>query len=212
MKFVIEIDKFPLIKFDKDKYAHIFPVTKYQFERYIWESAPNINYNEIIEANPRISPNEANEGNLDLMFLTNLTFEEARGFAEWVGGRLPTKNELDSLNEYISGIKIGEIKNLLEKPENKTFIDERLLNILGKFESMNVKKIGDIFPLIQISEFCCTHAFIHKKIHFDKLYGLLWVRGLNSGSYSEIVGDNPFEVKGTYGFRIILKKKEVSQQ
>jgi len=81
LKFTIGIDKFPLIKFDTNKYTHIFHVTKYQFERYIWETAPNIDYDKIIAENPRIPPDEISSKNLKSLFMTNVTLREASEFA-----------------------------------------------------------------------------------------------------------------------------------
>lgn len=196
MEFIIGKDKFPLIKFDDNTYTHIFPVTKYQFERYIWEAAPDINYVEIIKTNTRISPDKINKRNLDKLFLTNLTFKEATGFAEWSGGRLPSKSELDILENSVSKIDVQEIKRLLERHNN---IDKRFLTILNVLEKMNIKNIKDLFTFIQIGEFCCSYTSISA--------GRIYVKRLNDNSYSEIVGDNPLAIKVGCGFRVLIERE-----
>lgn len=195
MEFIIGKDKFPLVEFENNKYAQISPVTKYQFERYIWETAPDIDYDKILQANPRISPDEVNKKNLNFLFITNLTFKEASDFARWMGGRLPSKSELDRLEESVSEIEIREIKRLLERHNN---IDKRFLTILNAFEGMNIRKIKDLFLFTQISEFCCSHVSVT---------GRICAKSLKQSSYSEIVGDNPFEVRGKFGFRVLIEKE-----
>lgn len=195
MEFTIGIDKFPLIKFDVNSYTHIFPVTKYQFERYIWEKAPDINYDKLLMVNPRISPDKINKRKLDNLFLTNLTFKEATGFAEWTGGRLPSKRELDRVEAYVSEIEIRAIKGLLERHNN---IDRRFSTILNVLEGVKIRRIKDLFAFLQIGELCCSHVSIPGAIH---------VRGISDGSYSEIVGDNALTVRGIYGFRILIEEE-----
>src|SRR3989339_521021 len=169
MECIIGKDKFTLIKFEDNKYAHIFPVTKYQFERYIWEKAPDINYDEILKAKPRIAPEKVSKKNLKQLFLTGLTFKEAMGFAEWSGGRLPSKKELDRLEEYVLEIGIQEIKKLLKRHNNRASIDKRFLTIVNAFEGMNIRKIKDLFTFTQIDEFCCSHVSITERIYVKRL-------------------------------------------
>lgn len=198
MEFIICVDKFPLIKFDSNKYTHIFPITKYQFERYIWETTPNIDYDKIIAENPRIPPDEISSKNLKHLFITNITFREASEFANWIGGRLPAKGELDKLDSYISRVEIGEISYYLFKHlKNEASIDRRFLTILDVIKNMNIKNIR---YFTQIGEFCREYISIDGRIYIKRL----------NGSYSEIVGDDPSGVKKKdYGFRVIKIIEEV---
>lgn len=198
MKFKIGRDKFPLIEFEESKYAHVFPVTKYQFERYIWETASDVDYDELIKANPRISPDALDNKKLKQLFMTGLSFTEASNFAKWMGGRLPAKGELDKFGSYISRAEIGKIRYYLsEHLKKEASIDKRFLTILTVFENMNIE---DVRYFTQIGEFCREYISIDGRIYIKRL----------NGSYSEIVGDDPPGVKNKdYGFRVIKIIEEV---
>ncbi len=155
MDIIVGNDKFPLIKFKNDKYVCILPVTKYQFERYIWERAPEINYDDIIIDNPRISPYQVNRRNIKSLFITNISFAEAMDFAKYLGGRLPILNEIYDIYSLLDKISM---RNLLEL--NMEGVDARFLTLLEKISQnlQDVKnaKISEIIKISRIEELCST--------------------------------------------------------
>jgi hypothetical protein len=185
MEFIIGNDKFPLIKFEDNKYSHIFPVTKYQFERYIWETAPGIDYDTIVF--PRVSPDEINKKNLKHLFVTNITFKEATEYANWLEGRLPAKDEIEKIYFYISE-NIKEIYNLPNLLKNETSIDRRFFVIINKLKQNGIENF------MQISEFCREYITVDGRIYIKKF----------NCSFSEIVGPSPLEFRNKdCGFRVI---------
>ena len=109
MNLIAGKDRFPMLQFENKKYTHIVPVTKYQFERFIWETSPGLNYDAMIEKNSRISPHELNINNGHNLFINQLSFDQALIFARWMGGRLPTKNEINVIYDHIASINPGSL-------------------------------------------------------------------------------------------------------
>lgn len=194
MEFIVGIDKFPLVRVEANKYAHIFPVTKYQFERYIWEKAPNINYEMMIQKNERIPPDEINMRNLDQLFITGISFNEAFLFAKWLGGRLPSIRELERLTAHLSGIKIRE---LFEKTSKEKSLDERWFAILNK---LCISTIADLFKNIRMEELCSKDAYVPE--------GEIYLRRVNGSHCSPLVGERPPDVQGEFGFRVIRREDD----
>lgn len=193
MDIIIGKDKFPLIKFDNNKYANILPVTKYQFERYIWEMAPKIVYDESLNKNPRVTPIELTKKNIKQLLITNVSFKEASDFAKWIGGRLPAKNELLSLNKYLSEIRVESLIDITAS--RKKYIDARWFGFLNNLSHVNVT-ITELFRNVQMEELCSNSAFIPESE--------LWLRNLNGDHYSSLVGESLMEVRGEFGFRVII--------
>jgi len=91
--YSIEFDRtgFPLIRRRNwNYYISLFPVSKYQFERFMAENGPKGNlytddwYESLLEANPRGSWEKQN-GNLWELFLTGIGVDEITPFLEYMG-------------------------------------------------------------------------------------------------------------------------------
>ena len=96
MEFIIDASGAPAVKFSEGKYIQILPVTRYQFERFIWKRMPAwCEYEKSLEEVGRISPDEVTKENFASAFMTNINYDEALEFSQWLGGRLPTVREWD---------------------------------------------------------------------------------------------------------------------
>ena len=165
MECIIGKDKFPLIKFENDRYTHIFPVTKYQFERYIWESerAPDINYDDMLKTNPRISPEEVSKKKLNPLFITNITFREASDFARWMKGRLPVRDEIEVIYNCLGSIKVSNIFDSIKKSRD---MDRRCSVVLSKMLSIFPHgTVKDIIENSKIEELCSTMSDMPSSIY-----------------------------------------------
>ncbi len=200
MEFIIGKDKFPLIKFEDSKYAHILPVTKYQFERYIWENALNINYKEIIKGNPRITPYEVNTSNLNNLFITEVSFTGACNYCFWGGGRLPLKSETNKISNILSSINI---KEFLDSVSSNNEIDKRCLVILKTLLSKGSATMDEVHKCIRSNEF-----FTELPVSFNGNFGGIYTGKLNEGYYSQVTGkkDDKICIKGNYVFRLIAEE------
>jgi len=190
MEFIIGKDKFPLIKFEDNNYAHIFPITKYQFERYIWETEPDINYDEMLNTNPRISPHEVNKKNMKHLFITHISFRDAIAYCAWAGGRLPTISEKTAICEALKKIS----KNQLVEFCNKNDVDKRLLSLVSnEIKNLNV----------------CSELFIELPMSFDGNYGDIKVGKLFEETMCLITGtkEDKLSHKGNFGFRIVIEEE-----
>lgn len=102
MEFIIDASGAPAVKLSEGKYIQILPVTRYQFERFIWKRMPSwCDYEKALEETGRISPDEVTEENFASAFMTNVNFDEALEFSQWLGGRLPTVREWDSAYDAV---------------------------------------------------------------------------------------------------------------
>lgn len=91
-----------LVQFDERKYVSVLPVTKHQFERYLWNAAPSwCDYAALVEETGRITPSQVTEENLTEVFLTNISFLDAEQFCWWVHGRLPTWKDLEGIYQTL---------------------------------------------------------------------------------------------------------------
>ena len=91
---VLDRANFPMIwVVELDAYIHLLPVTKIQFEFYLWD-APNPGldqtwYNEVTKENPRISPSHVSKDNYWQLFMGSLLPSEALNFADWCKAESP---------------------------------------------------------------------------------------------------------------------------
>lgn len=191
MEFIIGIDKFPLIKFDNDSYTHILPVTKYQFERYIWETSPDINYDEMLKTNPRISPEEVSKKKLNSLFITNLTFKEASGFARWMEGRLPIRDEIEIIYKSLGLMKIRDI---FDSIRNSKDIDKRCSIVLSKISSIfPYGKVMDIIENSNMQELCSTMSCEpYRPIYTKHRFG--WAHVVGTDACDSRIEDAVFRV------------------
>ena len=143
MEFIIDRSGAPAVKFSETKYIHILPVTKYQFERFIWKTSPSwCDYEKIIEDTGRVSPNGINRKNLSSAFLTNVNFEEALEFSKWLGVRLPTVKEWDEASDIVfreERLFENALKYMTEIKE-KQKIDRRILKLIDSLCKLGIKR------------------------------------------------------------------------
>jgi hypothetical protein len=127
--YFIEFDRtgFPLIrKNDWDFFISIFPVSKYQFESFLFENSPHRNmytdewYREKLKLNPRKEWWNIDEKYYEL-FLTGLTLREIEPFLRYLGDnfRLPIRDEWIKLYKNSKEIRetlydLNKIKSLLK--------------------------------------------------------------------------------------------------
>jgi hypothetical protein len=83
---------YPLIYVEPlGSFVHLFPVTKAQFERFITSAnKPGFGdawYAERLRMNPRASYTSHEPPNLDNLFITGITVDEAASFSKWLGRR-----------------------------------------------------------------------------------------------------------------------------
>jgi len=86
--------------------AHLLPITKLQFERFLAEpnSYENRWYDEVLATNPRCSPDSFEDEHREQVFLTGILPKEVQHFAEWlgVGFRVPTVTEWRAVYQTLS--------------------------------------------------------------------------------------------------------------
>jgi len=144
------------VKFSEGKYIHVLPFTKYQFERFIWETAPSwCDYEKVIEETGRVSPHKIDRKNLSCAFLTNINFDEARKISNWLGARLPVIKEWKEAYECIfTDDRFFEkaLKCMTEAMRHRNKIDRRIFKLLEALSSLGIKRwelgIGEL-----VSEF-----------------------------------------------------------
>lgn len=181
MKLIIGSDKFPLINIEKDKYVHVFPVTKYQFERYLYTSKtmPVINYCDTLTANPRISPNELTKKNARCLFMTALSFSEASDYARWMGGRLPLRSEMETFYPQLRDVKVKELCNSVVGLKD---VDHRCVMVLQKLDSLFPDSgLAHITEMSNLLEMCSEMSFgPFKPIYTKTRYGWNHVVGTDA--------------------------------
>lgn len=142
--YILDNSRAPLLRLseNENKYISLLPVTKYQFERYIYEAAPSwCRYDAIVEQKNRIPLSALNHKNFFNLFLTNITFEEAQQFCLWVHGRLPSARDYeDAYHKLFREPSLLEdvLQTLLEH-ESNTY-DQRLLMLLNVFKNAQIKR------------------------------------------------------------------------
>lgn len=142
MKFITDKSGAPAVRFSEGKFINVLPVTKYQFERFIWKSAPLwCDYKKMIEDSARISPVEVNKRNLSAAFMTNINFEEALEFSEYFGLRLPTVKEWDEVYDILFREDLfKETLEYMEGINGKQKIDRRVWGLIKSLHSLGIKR------------------------------------------------------------------------
>lgn len=151
MSYEIILDNYgaPAVALEKDLYIHVIPVTKYQFERYVWEEAPKeFNMDSLNWDKARVSPNEIDSNNLGQLWVNNVSFEEALDFACWNGGRLPTKKEWIQARQTVWAKKglLDKTKKAMAKSSDSRLIEmmDRISLLTSTREELVGKKIGEL--------------------------------------------------------------------
>jgi hypothetical protein len=85
---VLDRANFPMLWVESlNAYIHLLPITKIQYEYYLWD-APNPGldqewYDQVTKENKRISPHEITKDNYWQLFISAVLPDEAQHFAEW---------------------------------------------------------------------------------------------------------------------------------
>ncbi len=195
MKFDFHIDETgtPLAAYARGKYIAVLPVTKYQFERYIWETAPNwINYDLLLEQTGRVSPKEINRNNIGQAFISNINFREAELFCRWAKARPPSSTEWNESHKIRFHNRIIErCVKYLHSNEAAKKVDPRLLTLFTKMHEYGItpNDTTDIGELV--SEFS-AHPYGRIYLKYD----------LDDEAF--ITGSKPAEIKcPEFGFTYI---------
>ncbi len=183
-----------MLQFANGNYAHIIPVTKYQFERFIWETIPDLNYDDMIKNNPRISPHELDNKNGHNLFINQLSFDQALVYASWIGGRLPTKNEIRAIYDCIADIKPASLLNIYE----------------GRLASVACSQLDArwLTLLKTISNYAEDFGFVHLNIKeiVSKLVSLpgseLFLASFNERQCLPFAGNR--QSSGSFSFRVVV--------
>lgn len=139
MEFIIDESRSVMVEFTENKYISVIPFTKFQFERFIWETGPKwVDNSYTIN---RISPQEINKSNVDSVILNNLSFQEAVKISQWMGGRIP------GLQEIKSAFNILNDKNLLSNAlkfmqQNKNEADARMIATMEWMVKNKFNRLG----------------------------------------------------------------------
>ena len=133
MKNLLKIEnKIPFIKIEEKRFISIFPITKYDFERFIFEEKyGDIDYGSHLEEDKRILPQEINNQNIKRIFLNKLNIIWVKDYIKYIKNKMSSQNikaklssqfDLDNLETYINESLTLIIKSL-QKSNN---IDLRL--------------------------------------------------------------------------------------
>jgi len=118
--FVLDPAKFPMLWVDElEAYIHLLPVTKIQYEYYLWDT-PNSGldqpwYDLVTKDNKRISPNAVTKDNYWQLFMTAVLPSEAQQFSQWAsshsGGAsysLPTASQWQTVYRKLKETREGD--------------------------------------------------------------------------------------------------------
>jgi hypothetical protein len=145
----IQLDKtgFPMLWVDEiEAYVNWLPVTKVQFEYFLCDSPgqpfDESWYEQILDLNPRVSPQKVTRRNYWQLLLSGILPDEAEKFAEWCGEgyRVPTLDEWNKIYKSLKGQKAYE--NLFSEAELKPRIRavlERIDTIMKELLSRSNK-------------------------------------------------------------------------
>lgn len=140
MEFRIDKTGALVVRFSIDKYIQVLPVTKYQFERFVWESAPSLDYETMLTG--RASPEEVTRENLPSAFMTNINFEEAQKSAQWFGARLPTVKEWEEAYDtaFRDENLFEEALEYMVRLKTTHRIERRILKLLEGLCKLGIKR------------------------------------------------------------------------
>lgn len=141
---------FPMLRLPNRSYfVHWYPVTKIQFEHFLWAAdAPEITqdlYESILAGNPRISPKEIEPHNYWRMFITGLQMDEIDRYRRWC-------NSLSAEPSYrlMQAAEWAEIYNELSKepPKDHATLEKELssLECLTSRARVSISGIGNAAP------------------------------------------------------------------
>lgn len=196
MEFIIDSNGAPAVRFSKDKYINVLPVTKYQFERYIWKAAPLwCNYDEFVKETGRISPDDVTLHNFLSVFITGISCNEAMDYASYFKCRLPSAKEWDEAYDSAfcnRDLFAKTLEFMNSRPEAQ--IDTRLVRLLRGLQNLGLTR-GDLNTVIGeiVLEFP------------REPYGRIYLK-YNEKESALVTGQPSRETKGdNFGFLMIIK-------
>lgn len=194
MEFIIDKSGAPLVKFSKEKYIHVFPVTKYQLERFVWQTASLwCDYEIFLKGGKRISPQAITRENFSDVFMTNINFEEALMISKWLGTRPAIVKEWDEACEglFEQETLFEETLNFITKVkhEQKLKVDTRIEILMSRLNTLGIQR-KDI--CLKIGEFACEFP--------GDPYGRLYLKSENKNQ-ALITGSPSKKTRGeNFGF------------
>jgi hypothetical protein len=93
---------FPMAKVRNVGSFHLWPVTRFQFRRYMSETgiSGKKQYRSLLEQNPEVKHGESTESNYESLFMTGLLPAEALDYARWLGEAFDLPSEEEWLQFY----------------------------------------------------------------------------------------------------------------
>jgi len=124
MKSLLKIEnKIPFIKIEKNGFISLFPITKYDFERFIYEGKyENISYENYLKEDKRISPKEINNQNIKSIFINKLNISWVRDYIKYIENKMSSQHitadlcsqsDLTNLETHISDNSESIIESLM---------------------------------------------------------------------------------------------------
>lgn len=127
---------FPIIQTPTGGWVHLVPVTKVQFETYLYMAQPENfgakRYAEATAGNPRVGPGQVTPGNAHGLLMSGLKRTEAEAFAAWLNkkgsrpGRVPAAEEWYAVYQWLKATTFG---SLLPQVKGAPGLDPRALAI-----------------------------------------------------------------------------------
>lgn len=203
-RYSIKLDKtgFPLIKLQKwNFFIGLFPVSKYQFERFMSEKGPVENiftdkwYREILRKNPRISWKNVESAEPWRLFLTGISSDVIKYFLRYLGRdyKLPSESQWRSLLAISD--KLIKEKNLLLRCFNNFNEAARPVNLWIKQGLFPLVREGLLELLEQ--DFCEESPYV---LCIGKPWQGLWPNTFNARDVKEI----DFKLRPeAVGFRVV---------
>lgn len=137
---------FPMVYIDElDAYMHWVPVTKLQFEQFLCaEPDEQLNaawYSQLLQLNPRVTPERVSHSNYWQSFITGIVPGEAQAFARWCGEgySVPTLEDWCVAYTALKGLPpdagpIAEQLALAHRP-----LSQRASTLLGQLEAASLR-------------------------------------------------------------------------
>lgn len=143
-KYILDKTGFPMIWVDElSAYMHLIPVTKIQFEYMICDQPRSQFsdqwYQQALNLNPRISPDQINRNNYWQALITGVSPKEAQFFSQWCGGDFDLPNRQEWYVAYKS-LKVLDAPFEINQLKLKTRIKllfEALNNQVQPFKQSN---------------------------------------------------------------------------